>query len=105
MGAIDDAPMLTDNQTLRSDNDTIRIDPKAHRPIGKGRRNAVAVALQMHEAGWGDPFGVFDKPVEETGRWHESLGFLSPDIVRFGDSPDMRIRTLTGATLPYQLPY
>lgn len=39
--------------TFRGDDDAIGIDPQAHRSIGKGGWNTVAVAFQMNEAGWG----------------------------------------------------
>ncbi|BAV52991.1 TnpA8 protein (plasmid) [Mesorhizobium loti] len=59
--------MFADDQAFRSDNDTLRIDPQAHWPISKGCWNAVAVALQVHEAGRGNPLGIFDNAVERTG--------------------------------------
>ncbi len=36
MRTIDDAPMLADDLTFRGDNDTIRVDPQAHRAVGEG---------------------------------------------------------------------
>jgi hypothetical protein len=80
MRAIDDAAMLADDHALRRDNDAIGIDPKAHGPIGKGCRDAVAIALQMNEAGRGDPLGVFDKAVEGRDAGIRARTFLGPDI-------------------------
>jgi len=83
MGTIDDATVLANDLTFRRDDNTIRVDAKAYRSIGEGCRNAVAVALQMHEAGRCDPLRVFDKPVERPGNGHEGWSLLSPDV---GDS-------------------
>ncbi|MNL65781.1 hypothetical protein D3C87_1901650 [compost metagenome] len=80
MGTIDDAPVLADDLAFGRDHDTIRIDPEAHRSIGEGCRNAVAITLQMHEAGRRDPFRIFDEPVERPGERHESRNFLCPDV-------------------------
>jgi hypothetical protein len=63
---VDDAAMLAHDLAFSGDDDPIRINPKAYRPIGEGCRNAVAVALQMHEAGRRDPLGVFDEAIEWT---------------------------------------
>src|SRR5262249_5653089 len=65
---------------LRSDDDAIGIDPQAHRPIGKGSWDTVAIALQMHEAGRSDALGVLDKAVKEPGNWHQTPCFLGPEI-------------------------
>ncbi|MNE41194.1 hypothetical protein D3C80_1352530 [compost metagenome] len=80
MGAIDDATMLADDLALRSNHDTIRIDPQAHRSIGEGCRDAVAIALQMDEAGRRDPLGIFDEAVERPGNRHQRQSLLSPDV-------------------------
>ncbi|MNS93688.1 hypothetical protein D3C71_1553380 [compost metagenome] len=80
MGAIDDATMLADDLALRSDHDTIRIDPQAHRSIGKGCGDAVAIALQMDEAGGRDPLRIFDEAVERAGNRHQRQSLLSPDV-------------------------
>lgn len=50
-------------------------------PVGWQRMpDSIAVALQMHYAGWGDPFRIFDKPVERPGNGHESQRFFGPDV-------------------------
>ena len=59
MGTIDDTAVLTDDLAFCGDYDTIRIDPKAHRTIGEGCRDAVAIALKMHEAGGRDTLRIF----------------------------------------------
>ena len=80
MRAIDDTAVLTNDLALRGNHDTIRIDPKAHRSIGEGRRHAVAIALQMDEAGRCNALGILDKPVKRPGNRHERRCFLSPDV-------------------------
>src|SRR5690606_24462597 len=65
---------------LRGNHDPFRIDPEADRPVGEGRRHAVAVALQMDEAGRRDPLGVFDEAVEEAWHRHQEPRFLGPDV-------------------------
>src|SRR5690606_40103417 len=51
MRPLDDAAVLAHDLPLRRNHNPLRIDPEANRPVGKGRRHAVAVALQMDEAG------------------------------------------------------
>src|SRR5690606_28702623 len=80
VGAVDDAAMLTDDLAFRSDHDTIRIDPQAHWSIGERGRHAVAIALQMDEAGRSDPLRIFDEAVEWPRNWHQSWCFLSPYV-------------------------
>ena len=80
MGTIDDATVLADDLAFCGDHDTIRIDPEAHRSIGEGCRNAVMIALQMHEAGGCDPLHIFYETVERPGERHQSWDFLRPDV-------------------------
>jgi hypothetical protein len=66
MRTVDDAAVLADHLTFRGDDNPLRINTQAHRPVGEGCRNAVAVALQMDEAGRGNALGGFDEAVERT---------------------------------------
>src|SRR3546814_2063398 len=56
MGSIDDALMFAYDLPLGDNQEAIGINAQADGPIGEGRRHAVAVAFQMHEAGRRDPF-------------------------------------------------
>ncbi len=51
VGAINNATMLANDLSFCGDHNTVWVNPEAYRPIGEGRRDAVAIALQMHEAG------------------------------------------------------
>ena len=81
MRPLDDAAVLAHDLPLRGNHDAFRIDPKADRPVGEGGRHAVAVALQMDEAGRRDPLGVFDEAVEEARHRHQEPCFLGPDVL------------------------
>ncbi|MNV70633.1 hypothetical protein D3C71_1636110 [compost metagenome] len=72
--------MFADDLPLCCDGDTIGIDAKAHWSIGEGRRDAVAIAFQMDEAGRGDPLRILDKAVERAGNRHQCQSFLRPDV-------------------------
>src|SRR5271154_5537828 len=82
MGSIDNPGMFTQNLPFGGDNDPFRVNPQADRPIGKRSRNAVAVALKMHEAGRRYPLGMFDEAVEGPPQSHQA-GNLSG--MRIGD--------------------
>lgn len=51
MRTVDDAAVLANDLTFRGDDNPLRVNTQAHRPVGEGCRNAVAVAFQMDEAG------------------------------------------------------
>src|SRR6187551_1870220 len=76
MGAGKDAGVLTDSLPLCHNNNAVRVDPQTDRSIGEGRRNAVAVALQMNEAGWRDALAILDEAVEGARRGHQMPHFL-----------------------------
>lgn len=78
MGTANNAAGFADDHAFGCSNDPIRIAPQAHRSIGEGYRNAVAVALQMHEAVGETRLG-FDKAVKRTGNRQESPFLLGPD--------------------------
>lgn len=48
---VDDAAMFADHLPLGDDHNPLRVNTHAHRAIGEGGRDAVAVAFQMDEAG------------------------------------------------------
>jgi hypothetical protein len=50
MGPVDDARMLADDMAFRRDHKLVGIDPQADRSVGKRRRHAVAVTLQVDQA-------------------------------------------------------
>jgi hypothetical protein len=50
MRPVDDARVLADNMAFRHDHKLVGIDPQADRSVGKRRRHAVAVALQMDQS-------------------------------------------------------
>ncbi len=50
--AVDDPPMLTEHSPLGDDDDPLGINPQTDWTIGERGRHAVAVALEMNEAGW-----------------------------------------------------
>lgn len=51
MAAVNHAHMLGDHMAFRSNDETIRIDPQADRPIGERGWNTVAVALEVDQTG------------------------------------------------------
>lgn len=64
MRPVYDPPVLAQDLPLGSDDDPFRVNPQTDRAIGEGRRHTVAIKLEVHEAGWRYPLGVFDKAVE-----------------------------------------
>lgn len=80
VGAIIDATMLANDLSLCDDHNTVWINPWAYRSIGEGHRDAVAIALQMHDAGRRDTLGVFDEPIERPGNGHERGSFFRLDV-------------------------
>jgi UDP-glucose 4-epimerase len=83
----EDASVLGDDLALGGDDDTLGIDPHAHRPVGERGRHAVAIALQMDQPRRRDAFGVFDKPVERARKLHQVLDFFGPGV---GDRTGLR---------------
>ena len=51
MGSIDDPAVLAQDLTLGGDDDPLGVNPQADRAVGERGRHAVAVALEVHEAG------------------------------------------------------
>jgi hypothetical protein len=51
MGPLYDPRMFTEDLSFRSDDNSLRVDPHADRPIGEGGRHAVTVTLQVNETG------------------------------------------------------
>jgi hypothetical protein len=52
MGPINNPLMLANNLTFDDNNNTVRVNTQADRPIGELSRHTVAIALQVDEAGW-----------------------------------------------------
>ena len=52
MGSVYDALMFAYDLSLGDDQEAVGIDPQADRPIGEGRRHAVAVAPKASDCGW-----------------------------------------------------
>ena len=97
VGSLDDPWMFAQDPPLGGHDDALGIDPHADRTVGERRRHAVAIALQVDEAGRRDAFGVFDEPVERTAKPHQLLHFLAPGV---GDRAWLRgVRDL-GPQLP-----
>ncbi len=72
--------MLAQHLPFRGNDDPFRIDPQAHRPVGEGCRYAVAVALEVYEAGRRYPPGVLHQAVKGTGRRHRADHFAGMHI-------------------------
>src|SRR5215211_5390194 len=69
MRTLDDPPVLADDRPLGDHHDAVGIDPQADRTVGEGGGHAVAVAVEVHEAGWRDPLSTtlaLSKGVEEV---------------------------------------
>lgn len=49
--ALDQALVFTDDLAFGSDHQAVRVDPQAHRPVGIRRWHAVAIALEVDQAG------------------------------------------------------
>ena len=77
VGTGEDAGVLAHDLPFGGDDDALRVHPHADGAIGEGRWHAVAIALQVDEAGRRDALGVFDEAVERTGKLHQLLRFLA----------------------------
>lgn len=73
MGSVDDALMLAYHLSFRHDQEATGIDPQADRPIGEGCWHAVAIALQVNQAGRRDALAMFDKAVEGPAHRHQTF--------------------------------
>lgn len=62
--ALDHPAMFADNLPLGCDHKPVGINPQADGAVGKGRRHAVAIALEADQACGRDPFALLDKAVE-----------------------------------------
>src|SRR3546814_18047070 len=80
MGSIDDALMFAYDLPLGDDQEVIGIDAQADGPIGEGRRHAVAVALQMHEAGRPDPLAIFTEAIARPTHRQPAFRLIGPGI-------------------------
>ncbi len=80
VGPVDDTLVFADDGALGDDQEAVGIDAQADRPVGEGGRYAIAVALQMHEAGRRDPLAIFDKAVERPACRHQAFHLIRPGI-------------------------
>ena len=72
MGPIDDPAMLAQDPSLGGNDDPLGVDPDTHRPVGERGGHAVAVALEVDEAGRRDALGVLDEAVERPPQPHQA---------------------------------
>ena len=82
MRSINDPPMLANNLTFGGNNNAVRVNAQADRPIGEGGRHTVAIALKVNKTGRRHTLAIFDKAIEGPGRRHEARHFTFP---HFGD--------------------
>ena len=78
--ALDHPQMFAQDVALGCNDQPIRIYPQADRAIGKGRRNALAIALEADQTCGGDAFAVLDKTVKGRRQLHQGCSFFGPDI-------------------------
>jgi len=80
MGALDQSWMFTEHLSLGGDDDPLGVDAQADGPVGKGCRHAVAIALEVDEAGRRHPLALLDEAVEGRRRRHQGGALFCPDI-------------------------
>ena len=80
MGSFDDPRMLAQDLALGGDDDPFRVDPQADRPVGEGGRHAVAVALEVYEAGRRYSLGVLDEAIEGAAQRHQAGNLVGMHI-------------------------
>ena len=78
--AIDDALMFADDLTFGDNDDAIRINTQADRPVGEGSRHAVTVAVKVNKTGRRDALAVVHKAVKSRRQRHKRRFFALPDI-------------------------
>lgn len=64
MRALDQSLMLAQDLSLGGHDDPVGIDPQAHRAVGEGGRDAVAVALEADQTGRRDALALLDEAIE-----------------------------------------
>src|SRR5690348_11127045 len=80
MRPIDDPPVLTYDLALCDHQEAVGIDAQADGAVGEGCRHAVAVALQVDEAGRGDPLAILNEAVERPSHRHQARHLIGPGI-------------------------
>ena len=80
MGPFDNPTVLTDDLPLRRDDDPLRVEPHADRPVGEGGRHAIAIALDVDQASRWDSLALLDEAIERSLRHHQARAFGSPDV-------------------------
>ena len=72
--------MLANDLTFGGNDNAVRVNTEADRPIGEGGRHTVAIALKVNQTSRRHTLAVFDKAVKRTGQWHEARRFAFPNI-------------------------
>ena len=67
VAAREHSAVLGNDVTLSDNHEVPRVATHAHRAVGKGRRDAVAAALERHETGRRDPLRHFDEASKGDG--------------------------------------
>ena len=70
MGPRDDPRMFADDVPFSDDDDSCWINSHADGMVGKGRRHAVAIAVEMNETSRRYVFAVFHEPVKRAPQRH-----------------------------------
>ena len=78
--ALDDPGVLAHDLALGHHDEAVGIDPQAHRSVGERGGDAVAVALEVHEAGRRHPLGVLDEAVERPPHRHQARPLPRVDL-------------------------
>jgi hypothetical protein len=69
--------MFGDHRAIGNDADFCSRAAQRNRAAGEFGRNTVAVAIQYHEAGAGDPRHMFQIPIEDGRDWPQSTLLVS----------------------------
>src|SRR3989344_5729967 len=77
---LDQALVLAHDLAFGGNHQAIRVDPQAHGSVGEWRRHAVAVALEVDQAGGRDSLRVLNKAIEGTRYRHQGSPLRGPDI-------------------------
>ena len=80
MGSPDNPLMLARDLTLGDNDDPVWIDAQADRPVRERGRHAVAVAVEVYEAGRRYPLGVLDEAIEGPPRRHQACHLVGMHV-------------------------
>ena len=96
MAAVDTPDVLGDDLAFGDEDELRCVDMQADGPVGKCRRHAITVAVEIHQAGWRDELGVLDKAVECLADRHQMGPLDRPRV------PDRRVLLRMLRLLPEQ---